>query len=108
MTVRRVSYSVTYKLKVIKSAEKTSNNKAAAKYSLAPSMLQYFFVVNLYQRCIGIFDRSYSLLLCIHTQTVTTYMKCQNYRRNWYKLTTKNYWSGWPMAPSKEKTLVMY
>ena len=63
-------------------------------------LLQYFFVVNLYQRCIGIFDRSYSLLLRIHTQTVTTYMKCQNYRRNWYKLTTKNYWRNYSIITS--------
>ena len=52
-----------------------------------------FFVVNLYQRCIGIFDRSYSLLLCIHTQTVTPYMKYQKYRWNRYKWTTKKSWS---------------
>ena len=42
--------------------------------------LQHFFVVNVYQRCIGIFDGSYSLLLCTHTQTITPYMKCQKYR----------------------------
>ena len=52
-------------------------------YAFDDNILQDFLIVKLYRCCIGIFDSSYPLLVCIDIETVSTYMNCHKYQRDW-------------------------